>query len=314
MALEPAFVHFDDVRPFALAEGVTGRPLFGDGAMLNVIEFEPGAVVPLHSHPHEQLGLVLRGMQALVVEGVAHELGPMDGTSSRAASSTPPTAGPRGRSCSTSSSRCARTTGTDGSAHPVDATVCLRCRSCASERRRTTSRSHGEHYPPGWDVPAYFNFTRDVVETLSANPLRSALTFVDREGIVDRRTFARGRRRRCPLGAPPPHAARSTAIAWCSPSGNVPAWHGAMLGALKSGLVSVPCTNMLRARDLAFRVRDSQARLVVADRSLEVEVEEMRHQIDASVSVLYLDEAPDEDSGGTCPSHRPRTRAPARRR
>ena len=77
--MEPVFVRFDDVRPFELAEGVSGRPLFGEGAMLNVIEFEPGATVPLHSHPHEQLGLVLRGMQALVVDGVAHELNPMEG-------------------------------------------------------------------------------------------------------------------------------------------------------------------------------------------------------------------------------------------
>jgi quercetin dioxygenase-like cupin family protein len=77
--VEPVFVRFDDVRPFQLADGVSGRPLFGDGAMLNVIEFEPGATVPLHSHPHEQLGLVLRGMQALVVDGEPHELGPMEG-------------------------------------------------------------------------------------------------------------------------------------------------------------------------------------------------------------------------------------------
>lgn len=72
-------MHFDRVPPFGLAAGVTGRPLFGDGGMINVIEFEPGAVVPLHSHPHEQLGMVLRGMQALVVDGEAHELGPMEG-------------------------------------------------------------------------------------------------------------------------------------------------------------------------------------------------------------------------------------------
>jgi quercetin dioxygenase-like cupin family protein len=75
----PRFVRFDDVRAFDLADGVTGRPLFGDGAMINLIEFEPGATVPLHSHPHEQLGIVLRGMQALVVDGEAHELGPMEG-------------------------------------------------------------------------------------------------------------------------------------------------------------------------------------------------------------------------------------------
>jgi unsaturated pyranuronate lyase len=76
---EPQFVRFDDVQAFELAAGVSGRPLFGAGAMINLIEFEPGAVVPLHSHPHEQLGIVLRGMQALVVDGVPHELGPMEG-------------------------------------------------------------------------------------------------------------------------------------------------------------------------------------------------------------------------------------------
>jgi quercetin dioxygenase-like cupin family protein len=78
-SMEPQFVRFDDVRSFTLAEGVTGRPLFGAGAMINLIEFEPGAEVPLHSHEHEQLGIVLRGMQALVVDGVAHELAPMEG-------------------------------------------------------------------------------------------------------------------------------------------------------------------------------------------------------------------------------------------
>jgi quercetin dioxygenase-like cupin family protein len=77
--MEPQFIRFDDVRPFELIEGVTGRPLFGESAMINVIEFEAGSTVPPHSHPHEQLGIVLRGMQALVVDGVAHELGPMEG-------------------------------------------------------------------------------------------------------------------------------------------------------------------------------------------------------------------------------------------
>ena len=72
-------MRFEDVRGFELAAGVTGRPLFGEGAMLNLIEFEPGAEVPLHSHPHEQLGIVLRGVQVLVVDGVDHPLGPMEG-------------------------------------------------------------------------------------------------------------------------------------------------------------------------------------------------------------------------------------------
>ena len=77
--MEPRFIRFDDVRPFLLTDGVSGRPLFGALGMLNLIEFEPGATVAPHSHPHEQLGIVLRGMQALVVDGEAHELSAMEG-------------------------------------------------------------------------------------------------------------------------------------------------------------------------------------------------------------------------------------------
>jgi quercetin dioxygenase-like cupin family protein len=79
VAVQPRFIRFEDVRSFALTDGVAGRPLFGVNGMLNLIEFEPGSVVPLHSPPHEQLGIVLRGMQALVVDGVAHELQQMEG-------------------------------------------------------------------------------------------------------------------------------------------------------------------------------------------------------------------------------------------
>jgi quercetin dioxygenase-like cupin family protein len=77
--VEPVFVRFDEIARFDLADGVSARPLFGAKAMLNLIEFEPGAVVPLHSHPHEQLGIVLAGVQVLVVDGVEHPLRPMEG-------------------------------------------------------------------------------------------------------------------------------------------------------------------------------------------------------------------------------------------
>jgi quercetin dioxygenase-like cupin family protein len=59
-----------------LAPGVRMQPLFGDGAMLNLLEFEPGASVAPHSHPHEQLGLVLEGELRLTIAGVEHRLGP----------------------------------------------------------------------------------------------------------------------------------------------------------------------------------------------------------------------------------------------
>jgi quercetin dioxygenase-like cupin family protein len=77
--VEPRFVSFTRLESFRLAEGATAKPLFGEGAMLNLVELEPNAIVARHSHPHEQLGLILRGSMTLEVDGTDHVLEEMDG-------------------------------------------------------------------------------------------------------------------------------------------------------------------------------------------------------------------------------------------
>ncbi len=72
------FVSLPELRRFTLAEGVTAQALFGEGAMLNLVELAPGARVPRHSHPHEQLGVVLRGELTLETVAGEHVLRPMD--------------------------------------------------------------------------------------------------------------------------------------------------------------------------------------------------------------------------------------------
>jgi quercetin dioxygenase-like cupin family protein len=67
-------VDFGAGRWHELVPGVRMQPLFGDGAMLNLIELEPGAVVEEHSHPHEQLGFVLDGVLVLTIDGVENRL------------------------------------------------------------------------------------------------------------------------------------------------------------------------------------------------------------------------------------------------
>lgn len=59
-----------------LAPGIRMSPLFGEGAMLNLLDFEPHASVAKHSHPHEQLGLVIEGELWLQIDGVEHRLSP----------------------------------------------------------------------------------------------------------------------------------------------------------------------------------------------------------------------------------------------
>jgi quercetin dioxygenase-like cupin family protein len=46
--------------------------------MMSVADFEPHAVVEEHSHPHEQVGIVLQGKAIFIIGGVEKTLGPGD--------------------------------------------------------------------------------------------------------------------------------------------------------------------------------------------------------------------------------------------
>jgi len=132
-------------------------------------------------------------------------------------------------------------------------------------------------------VPTRFNFTRDVVER--AVPEALALRFVDAVGGVRDLAF---------------HEVAESAARWTgllrargvAPGdrvlvliGKTPDWSSVMLAALKAGAVAIPCSEMLRAKDLDFRVRHSGARLLVADPRCRDEVESM----DEPCEVVFLD-------------------------
>ena len=62
--------------PYDLAEGVRMFPFWGDGVMMNLVDLDAGAHVPLHSHSHEQMGIVLTGQITMHIDGVDHPLEP----------------------------------------------------------------------------------------------------------------------------------------------------------------------------------------------------------------------------------------------
>ena len=64
--------YFEDlfaVQPVEIVPGVRIRTLWGDNVMLSLVEGDPHADVPEHSHPHEQAGLVLEGEFDLTIGG-----------------------------------------------------------------------------------------------------------------------------------------------------------------------------------------------------------------------------------------------------
>lgn len=70
----PYFYRGDQGRRRPLFPGVDIRTVAGDSMMLSVVRFEPDSVVPDHSHPHEQMGLLVSGRLAFTVGGVTEIL------------------------------------------------------------------------------------------------------------------------------------------------------------------------------------------------------------------------------------------------
>jgi len=58
--------------------GVEIRTTAGRQLMLSVVRSEPGSVVPNHSHPHEQMGMMISGRLEFTVDDTTRVLGPGD--------------------------------------------------------------------------------------------------------------------------------------------------------------------------------------------------------------------------------------------
>lgn len=67
-----------DLFQRTLVPGVQARLMWGERLMLSFLDMAPHAHVPEHSHPHEQMGIVLEGQMELQIGDERHLLGPND--------------------------------------------------------------------------------------------------------------------------------------------------------------------------------------------------------------------------------------------
>ena len=69
-----------EAKPVEMLPGVTRRTLNnGDRTTLIEVTIEQGAEVPVHSHPHEQIGYVVRGRLLFEIGDEKRELAAGDG-------------------------------------------------------------------------------------------------------------------------------------------------------------------------------------------------------------------------------------------
>jgi acyl-coenzyme A synthetase/AMP-(fatty) acid ligase len=96
-----------------------------------------------------------------------------------------------------------------------------------------------------WDVPVGFNFTRDVIEATAAqSSMQRALAYVDSVDVVRRLTYAE-------LAVLSAHWANLLEDVGLRRGerllvlvGKKPEWHAILLGALRLGVISVPCPEL----------------------------------------------------------------------
>lgn len=75
VASQERFFEVASLPGFSPVEGVQMNVMSGGRMMANWVRIEPGALVPDHSHPHEQIGLVLEGEIDMTIDGETRRLG-----------------------------------------------------------------------------------------------------------------------------------------------------------------------------------------------------------------------------------------------
>lgn len=68
-----------DLKARQVLEGITLKAAWGENAMMTIFDFEPGAEIPSHSHPHEQITYVVKGKMEFTLGGKTVILGEGDG-------------------------------------------------------------------------------------------------------------------------------------------------------------------------------------------------------------------------------------------
>jgi quercetin dioxygenase-like cupin family protein len=70
------FLDPEKIASRTLAPGVTAKIAWGEKLMLSLVSLEPDAWVPTHSHPHEQMGVMVSGTMEMTIAGETRILSP----------------------------------------------------------------------------------------------------------------------------------------------------------------------------------------------------------------------------------------------
>mgnify|MGYP001286876150 FL=1 len=113
-------------------------------------------------------------------------------------------------------------------------------------------------------VPEYFNFGVDVIDARAAEGDKTAYIWVDRSGgVVEHHSFSdlSQASNRFANVLHQVGARKGDCAVVIMP--RIPAWYEVVIGCIKAGVVAMPGTNLLTAKDIEYRINKSNATVVV---------------------------------------------------
>ncbi len=128
-----------------------------------------------------------------------------------------------------------------------------------------------------WEMPEFFNFGA-TIDKFAEDPRRVAILWEDSEGRRARLTFADVALQSCRIANVLAGLGikRGDPILLVLP--RITLWQAAYIGALRIGALVIPCTSMLREKDLVFRANHSGARAIIATVENAAMIAELRKQ------------------------------------
>lgn len=142
------------------------------------------------------------------------------------------------------------------------------------------------------DIPATFNFAFDVLDVRAREANKDALLAINvPAGTKTAVTYAE-------LSAASAQFAQALMAlglqrgdAACVVIGREPAWHKVLFGCMKAGVISMPGTNLLTAKDIAYRINQAGAKAVIVSPMHVEKVDSIRKDCPTLEHLIVIGEA-----------------------
>ena len=136
------------------------------------------------------------------------------------------------------------------------------------------------------DIPEIFNFGFDVLDVRAQQADKEALLAIDAvTGNKSSVTYSELSKVSSQFGKALLSLGLKRGDAACVLIGRNPNWHKALFGCMKVGVISMPGTNLLTAKDIAYRINESKAKAIIVS---PMHVEKVNQIIDQCPTLIHL--------------------------